>query len=503
MDLLKMGEITRNYREMLLQDPYRPGYHFCIPDGNGLPGDPNGYFYADGLHHLMYLYHHYDGTFRWGHASSHDLLHWRHHMDSLTKNENDEGCFSGGAFVDDDRTAYLTYWIYNRKILPDSVQGIGLARAVPPYDHWERLPHPAVASSRWGILDLPDGRHIGCADPSNIWKKDGVYYMQAGNKPVLDSHGRGEDAPAVYRGDWTELFASTDLETWEYRGRFYHRFPGGPDDSEDDMCPSFLALPTSPDGGELSDRYLQLFISHNRGCQYYIGDWDGGSFTPHLHGRMSWVDDAYFAPEAALDAHGRQIAFAWLRDDLPLQVLSEGWSGVYALPRSLWLRKDETLGISPVKELRSLRGEETVHAVGLHCSGRRTYDLPSPESCEIRMELSEVRSPVQLRLMIREGGEYVETVYDPAAGTLSVDARSSGTVQRAVRETAPLCPEGDGSLDITVYIDKSVIEVFAGERQAIARRIYNPLPMLPKMELEGDCLLREVKSWQMMPSMPY
>ncbi|MEO6962899.1 MAG: hypothetical protein ABIY90_13075, partial [Puia sp.] len=47
---------TREFRERLLSDPYRPAYHFCLPEGDGMPGDPNGAFYKDGLYHLMYLY---------------------------------------------------------------------------------------------------------------------------------------------------------------------------------------------------------------------------------------------------------------------------------------------------------------------------------------------------------------------------------------------------------------------------------------------------------------
>ncbi|MBQ4044670.1 MAG: glycoside hydrolase family 32 protein, partial [Clostridia bacterium] len=427
----------------------------------------------------------------------------RHHPDCLVKGEKDDGCFSGGAFVDEDKTAYLTYWIYNRNVGPDSAQGIGLARALPPYDHWEQLPRPIVSSTRWGILDTPNGQHIGCADPSNIWKNDGVYYLQTGNKPVLDAHGRSENAPRMYRGDWTELFTSPDLRNWEYKGRFYHRFPGGPDDSEDDMCASFLPLPASPEGGVPTDAYLQLFISHNRGCQYYIGSWEKETFTPRLHGRMSWVDDTYFAPEAALDGQGRQIAFAWLRDDLPGQMQTYGWTGVFGLPRSLWLREDGTLGISPVRELQSLRGTGTVHETGICRGETRTGTLSVPDSCEIRLEAADVHTTLQLRLMIRENGDAVTVSYDPDAGILAVDGSKSGSLQRAVREEAPLSPEPDGTLSFTVYIDKSVIEVFAGERQAITRRIYNPAPVLNRMEFRGNCTLTQWKSWPMMQAMPY
>lgn len=107
---------ARELREHLLNDRYRPGYHFVIPEDVGMPGDPNGAFYANGRYHLMYLYDRRGETswnnhcFAWGHISSCDLIHWRHHPDAILPGGSDGGCFSGGAFLDDDGTAYLSYW---------------------------------------------------------------------------------------------------------------------------------------------------------------------------------------------------------------------------------------------------------------------------------------------------------------------------------------------------------------------------------------------------------
>jgi beta-fructofuranosidase len=39
---------TREFRERLLTDPYRPAYHFCFPEDDRRPGDPNGSFYRNG-----------------------------------------------------------------------------------------------------------------------------------------------------------------------------------------------------------------------------------------------------------------------------------------------------------------------------------------------------------------------------------------------------------------------------------------------------------------------
>ncbi|MEG0494463.1 MAG: hypothetical protein RR696_14810, partial [Clostridia bacterium] len=96
-----------------LADPFRPLFHFASPGRLASPGDPNGCFYAYGRHHLMYLYHSEHNGYCWGHLSSSNLISWHHHPDALQKTTLDDGCYSGGAFVDADGCAYLSFWIYN------------------------------------------------------------------------------------------------------------------------------------------------------------------------------------------------------------------------------------------------------------------------------------------------------------------------------------------------------------------------------------------------------
>ena len=76
-----------------------------------------------------------------------------------------------------------------------------------------------------------------------------------------------------------------------------------------------------------------------------LGDYKKNNFYPDNHGRMSWNDNGFFAPEAMIDGNGRQIMWAWVFDYRPKHMVSSGWSGTYSLPRSLWLGKDGTLRI--------------------------------------------------------------------------------------------------------------------------------------------------------------
>ena len=513
-----MVQHARLLRERFLADAQRPGYHFVVPEDLGLPGDPNGAFFANGRYHLMYLYHRREVGFCWGHVSSADLIHWRHHPDALGPGDGDAGCFSGGAFVDEDGTAYLSYWRLWDK------QGIGIAQSSDPYyERWQKLPEPAIPATSFGILETTDAAGqsliLACADPSNIWKKDGLYYLQTGNLPVLNAYGRQPDQPLhqQMRGDWVDLFRSADLQHWEYVHRFYEHDQSDrwTDGTEDDMCPSFLPLPSSPDGGAPSGKYLQLFIAHNKGCQYYIGAYDRAQdrFVPETHGRMSWVDNTFFAPEALVDGQGRQIMWAWLLDnagDEPSEI-ERGWSGVYGLPRLLWLGADGALRQRVPPEFQRLRFNETKWA-GLILPAGATQELPGLNglACELEIEMI-APGGGQAGLMVRAsaaGEEQTRLFYDTDAGALVFDARRSSAAGagRPVVEKAPFTLGAGEKLCLRVFIDKSVIEIFANDLQAITRRVFPARPESVGIYLfsqGGDTTFEQVSAWEMMPSNPY
>ncbi|MBO5257699.1 MAG: glycoside hydrolase family 32 protein [Clostridia bacterium] len=505
MNTQQIIQSVQEYRERLLADPYRPGYHFAIPGDCGIPGDPNGAFFADGRYHLMYLYRNSTTNgFHWGHLSSIDLLHWRHHKDALTTYEGDGGCFSGGAFVDDDGTAYLTFWKFAAVDPAKDRSGIAMACSRPPYEDWERMEPIAINGSEWGILELEkDGviDYIGNADPSNIWKMNGYYYMQTGNLCVLNKYGRAEDSPERLRGDWTDLFRSKDLRHWEYVHRFYknpHIGEDWPDATEDDMCPSFLPLPDRAQDGQFTDKWLQLFIAHNKGAQYYVGTLDGNAetFTPEQHGRMSWRDNACFAPEALVDNRNRQVAWFWLLDNLKDDFARFGWSGVYSLPRALWLETG-VLHQAPVSEIERQQYNPQ------SWTGDLPAVLPVKNGTSFRLTVkygAEITEPCGIAVRC---GETEETrIYvDPAAGKLVMDTTDSGAEGWKIREEAPFVLEEGEPLTLDIFVDASVVEVFANERQAICRRVY-PDAASTGVKIIGTAPVR-ADAWEMMPTNLY
>lgn len=509
---LKLQPVIKAFRENLLADPDRPGFHFCDPEGYGVPGDPNGCFYANGRYHLMYLYRHEEKGFCWGHVSSIDLLHWRHHPDCICAGEHGKGCYSGGAFLDEDGKCYISFWDF----LPGEGNFGCIRIAVSdgePYEQWHELPAPAVICNVAGGVATVTGRDgrehlVGAADPSNIWKDGGRYYMQTGNLTVLNKYSRGENPPKDLRGDWSDLFSSDDLHTWTYEGRFYDRNQClDTEDSEDCMCPSFLPLPAQREGGAPSGKHLELFISHNKGCQYYVGTYDSDAkrFQPEVHGRMTVVDSSYFAPEALVGGDGRQIMWVWLRDNLPDDG-ANGWSGVFSMARELWYDgSDGTLRMAPAKEYERLRINPQSFSVDLTAADAVPLPLINGLSCELRLEgISPADwEAFELRLRVSDdAGEYVRVYLE--GDSLVMDSTNGSPRGWAVVERMPVRLPADETLTLTVYVDGPVIEIYANDRAAIGRRVYTG------EKSAGIILLRRgtggnftARAWEIAPCNPY
>lgn len=87
-----------------------------------------------------------------------------------------------------------------------------------------------------------------------------------------------------------------------------------------------------------------------------------------------------------------------------------------------------------------------------------------------------------------------------------MNTRKSGlNFGRKMVESAPFSLKKGELLKLRVFVDKSIVEVYANNRQAIARSVY---PTLGGIGVElfskgNDVKVLSVKRWEMMPSNPY
>lgn len=106
-----------------------------------------------------------------------------------------------------------------------------------------------------------------------------------------------------------------------------------------------------------------------------------------------------------------------------------------------------------------------------------------------------------------DGEEQTRVYYDAATKKLTIDTSRSSLAEGAKSvEGGPLGLKAGEPLKLRVFVDKSVVEVFANDRQAVMRRIYPSRPDSLGVRLFSNgapARVRTIEAWDVMPSNPY
>ncbi|GAB4452963.1 MAG: glycoside hydrolase family 32 protein [Anaerolineae bacterium] len=435
-------------RRRLAGDPHRPRYHF-LPPANWM-NDPNGMIQWQGRYHLFYQHNPdgpYWGNIHWGHAISDDLVRWEDWPIALAPTPggpDKDGCWSGCA-VDNDGIPTLLY----TGVWPEVVC---LATSADDLRTWAKpAGNPVIAGPPAGL------ETTGFRDPC-VWREAGAWYMALGSG-IKDAGG----AVLLYR--------SRDLLRWDY----VHPLLVG-DGAETGVmweCPSFFAL---------GDRHVLLVsVTPHAHTLCFVGTYQNHRFSPERMGRLD-LGGCFYAPQTMRDDLGRRIMMGWLNEDRSDDAQrAAGWAGVQSLPRVLALQPDGALGMEPLPALRTLRGAHH-HLTDVRLPPAADEALPGIQGdcLEIRAEF-EPGSAGACGVALRrapDGAEATLVGYDRSAGRLFIDrARASQ------REDADHHAEG-GALDLRdsealrlhIFLDRSVVEVFANGRACLTSRVYPTRP---------------------------
>ena len=465
-------------RRAQASDRHRPLYHFVSPEST--LNDPNGLCYWQGKWHLFYQgYPPEDaGRVHWGHAVSDDLIHWRDLPYAIYPYQ-EESCYSGTALVEDDRVIA----IYHGTKLGNMVA----TSSDPLLLNWEKVGDGAV-------IPLPKSEDeptpYTVFDPC-IWRKDEHYYALSGgwlpngpaNKPIRANF----------------LFRSSDLENWDYLHPFIE------DDhftvvNDDGACPYFWPI------GD--DKHIFLMYSHMTGGQYLLGDYDQArdKFVVTDGGLFNFgpsTPSGLHAPSAVPDGKGGVVVIFNMNQGMP----TRGWNQIMTLPRRLTLDEDERLLQQPAGDLESLRYDhQSIDAMTLPANEEIVLDGVGGDALELSLEIDPADAPLVelnvLRSPNREehtriafykhrGNRYRQRLSKTQAmnassasmaalpqryeSLISIDTSYSSILPDALSrapETAPVFLEDDEPLQLRVFIDRSVVEVFVNGRQCVALRVY-------------------------------
>ncbi|OQA18569.1 MAG: Sucrose-6-phosphate hydrolase [Chloroflexi bacterium ADurb.Bin360] len=448
----------------LAHDRHRPRYHF-LPHANWM-NDPNGLIHWQGYYHLFYQYNPhgpFHGTIHWGHARSADLCHWEHLPVALAPAPGDwdaDGCWSGCA-VNADGVPLLFY-------TGTSPQRQLLATGSPDLLHWQKHPEPLIATPP---PDIDAGPHQDFRDPY-IWRGDDGWYMVIGSQDVG-------------KGGVILLYCSDDLLNWKYlhpllRTSDVQNFPIWSGSMWE--CPNFFPLDES--------HVLMLSVWDQQVTYYpvaFTGDYAGQCFTPRRQSRVDW-GGCFYAPQVLRDADNRALMWGWLWEQRARDAqLAAGWAGVMSLPRVLSLAPDGGLLQKPAPELAQLRLPAACAGVALDLTGASdALSAVHGEQLELWVEFDPLSAAeVGLDVCVapdavhgEHAEEFTRIAYDATRGVFYVDTTHASLSATAFHEivTAPFTPQPGASVQLRVFVDHSVVEVFVDERVCFAVRSYPTHP---------------------------
>lgn len=482
------------------QEKYRPLYHFTPQQG--WINDPNGLVYFNEEYHLFFQYHP-DGTtwgpMHWGHAISSDLVNWQEQPIALAPDEYGT-IFSGSAVVDwHDSTGFF-----------DGKSGLVAIFTHHDHNHEldriqqrQSLAYSVDAGRTWikyqGNPVLEHDELIDFRDPK-------VFWHQATEQWIM----------ILACGQTVHLYRSPNLQEWTFLSEF-----GEGIGSHDGVweCPDLFPLVV--DGHSEMTKWVMLvsigssdeYVEGSR-TQYFIGNFDGTTFTPDQSSyEVRWLDYGrdHYAGVCWSDIpaeDGRRICIGWMSNWKYANLTpTELWRGAMSLPRELTLEQ-RTQGITliqrPVQELIPMRSPilslEHVTIADVQ-SKLNTLQL---DSYEIHMTAA-IDSRFALKLRT---AEHQATVvgYEGDKGEVYIDRTDSGDhhfhPDFAGKHIANVYQDSQ-TIELRIYVDRSSIEVFANDGQVVITDLIFPdhdAQGLDIQSLDHDLQLTSFYIYQLMSS---
>ena len=461
---------SQTYREA-----YRPQFHFS-PRQNWT-NDPNGLVWFDGEYHLFYQYNPFGDTWghmSWGHAVSHDFVHWEELPVALAE-EDGIMIFTGSTVVDEHNTS--GFCVAGKPCLvavytghtPRAANGKPLQTQNLAYSNDRGRTWTKYSANPVLNLNLSDFR-----DPHVFWSTAARRWVMAIALP--DEHK-------------VQFYGSADLKRWERLSEFG---PAGATGGQWE-CPSLTEVPIEGSRPRRTRWVLKVGLNPGglqggSGEQYFVGSFEGTRFVDDNPApTVLWTDygkDCYCAltfnnlPRAELP-----VMLGWMNNwQYAGKVPTSPWRGQMTVPRRLQLRKGPKglrLVQQPAETIRTLRQNRFswsgTSAAGLNNvlrtrhTGDTSFELhatfPTGTEGETGWKLSGA------------DGSYTIVGYDPRKQELFVDRTHSGntgfSLQFPARTAAPL-PAGRGALDLNILVDRSTLEVFARRGELAITTLFYP-----------------------------
>jgi beta-fructofuranosidase len=407
-------------------DPARPIFHVMSP-ANWI-NDPNGPIYYKGFYHLFYQMDPFSdkgGPRYWGHVRSRDLAKWEPLPIALwpSTEAGEAEVWSGCCTINGLGQPMIFYTSIAPGKSPQTHAEQWAAIGNEDLIQWRKSPaNPVLSEALHGGKKIYDWR-----DPFVFHDKNKTFLVTGGN---LNETKGGQAAVNIYEAQ------NAALTEWKYRGVLFQIPDPAARTAE---CPNFF---------KLGDDWV-LFVSPYGKVQYFVGDFDAE--TCRFHARTNGFLDYgpnFYAPNTMQVPDGRRIVWGWV-NGFPG---GRGWNGCLSLPRLLSLSRDGQLRQNPAPQLTKLRGK----AVKFQ---NDVVGICNTNTIEIQAEIE-----------MPEGKTFEMQIGDSKNAPPMV-VSFNGTELRVMDAKAPLMLTRERKLKLRIFLDRSVLEVFANGTVCITKTI--------------------------------
>ena len=466
----------------IYKEPFRAQFHFS-PEKKWM-NDPNGMLYYKGIYHLFYQYYPNDivwGPMHWGHATSTDLIHWKHKKIAIFPDKLGF-IFSGSAVVDINNTsglgtkenppmvAIFTYHnMEGEKAKTNNYQTQGLAFSLDEGENWVKYKgNPIVGNS--GMKDF--------RDPKVFWNEETKIWNLV-----------------LVAGDHVQFYTSLNLINWTLKSRFGKNIGAHGGVWE---CPDIFKIRLAH---SKTEKWV-LLISLNPGApnggsgtQYFIGDFDGEKFTT-TQKDIKWIDsgtDNYAGVTYNNAPDNKRIFIGWMSNwQYALKTPTKNWRSAMTIPRELSLEKinnDYVLKSIPVEQFKKqLITEFSKESIIIKSGEKKTFKYDNLNQSEIKF----ISDSKNLKLVFsNDVKDSLVIDYDAKQKIFSIDRRHSGLIDFEEnfgkkihnREIPNLISE---TITYQIIMDWSSIEVFLnGGVYNFTEQIFPKKPYI-KLVIQSD-----------------
>lgn len=486
-------------------DRYRPQYH-GIPPAVWM-NEPHAPIYYKGIYHVFYQHNPigpYWSQIRWAHICSTDMIHWKYVKDAVVPQQPacPEGAWTGGSVIGPDGVPWLTItagtnyvdWVETSRF---SHQSVCYAHPVDPNDPY---------LTEWTVEDVntlvqpsdhSQGKIEEFRDPF-IWYDAPYYYMMVSTSVADDwdqSHGGS-----------TNMFRSTDMRNWEYKGfTFEVSYQDYPEQGKHWECCVMFPISTkdksvtkyifmdSPQytvDGYVVDTYYWIGTFNKNTCRFIPDDPKPRLFD---HGKGIYTGQTGFCyitdeeREAGItnyeDGHTVIISLAQGKSAGTAQNAIAGWAHNLAMPVEIYLA-DNLYDVirEPVSAVSTLYKETLFEYEGEGLNA----DQLAPMMSDVRSDMYEIKASFTLDPSDAnyESGIYVR--YNPTNNYIGTERsaitfsnngvyvnRNQSTLLDYVDKSETWhVPNYGKEFDVTIYVDRSQLEIYINDIATITTRIY-------------------------------